>query len=119
MPWSNIFLEDHPQHHIRTDNLPISVIGIEKVSDYESEEKELQTRIEREKFWIDTLVTWHPFGMNEDRMKWAEKYNRKTSPVIPFIVPFCYTGNKPVKSLKHITMPYKTNTTTYIPKNPL
>ena len=88
------FMEEHPQHHLRADNLPISVIGIEQIPTLDSEEKNLQKRIERENFWIDTLVTWHPFGMNEDRMKWGEKIKRKSSPAIPFIVPFCNTGKQ-------------------------
>lgn len=86
------FLEKHPREPINPGNLPIYVIGIENIPDQGSNEKNLQKRLEREQFWIDTLVTFHPHGLNEDRWNWKERVERKNLPSIPFIVPFCKTG---------------------------
>ena len=50
------FLEHHPHHHIDQENFPISVIGIEQIPEQGSKEKNTAKRLEREHFWIDTLV---------------------------------------------------------------
>ena len=88
------FLEEHPHHCIDPENLPITVIGIEQVQDERSKEETLKKRLEREHFWIDTLVTFKPCGLNEDKWNWIEKRERIASQPIPFIVPYCQTGTK-------------------------
>ena len=88
------FLEEHPQHYIDPENIPIIVTGIEEIPDQGSKEQNLKKRLEREHFWIDTLVTFQPCGLNDDKWNWIEKRERRDLPAIPFIVPYCQTGAK-------------------------
>ena len=91
---SRHFEKEHPQHVVEEENLPMSVIAIEKLQDIGSDEEKKAKRLEREKFWIDTLFTYYPKGLNNDPMHLYEKYLRKISKTIPFIVPFSETGRK-------------------------
>ena len=86
------FEECHPLQILDRDAPPITVVGIELVPDQGSETENIQKLLEREHFWIDTLVTFKPQGMNDDRWNWIEKDKRKNTSVIPFIVPFSSTG---------------------------
>ena len=88
------FLEKHPQYCIDPENFPITVIGIEEIPDQGSKEENTKKRLEREQFWIDTLVTFRPCGLNDDKWNWIEKRERIELPAIPFIVPYCPTGIK-------------------------
>lgn len=91
---SRHFEKEHPQHIVEEDNLPMSVIAIEKLDDIGTDEEKKAKRLEREKFWIDTLFTYYPNGLNDDPMNLYEKHLRKISKTIPFIVPFSETGRK-------------------------
>ena len=86
------FLEEHPNTRIDPEKVPITVIGIENIEDQKSHEKNLAKRLEREQYWIDTLVTFRPRGLNNDKWNWCEKVKRQETPSIPFAVPFCKTG---------------------------
>ena len=88
------FLEEHPQYCIDPDDFPITVTGIEEIPDQGTKGKNLDKRLERENYWIDTLVTFRPCGLNEDKWNWIDKRERKENPPIPFIVPYCQTGVK-------------------------
>lgn len=88
------FIEEHPQHYVDPENMPITVIGIEEIPDQGSKERNLKKRLERELFWIDTLVTFRPCGLNDDKWNWIEKRERISLPAIPFIVPYSQIGTK-------------------------
>ena len=102
------FAEKHSQYCINPEDLPISVIGIEQIIDQGSDKANVKKLLEREHFWIDTLVTYHPCGLNEDRFNWREKCERKNTPAIPFIVPFSHTRKEAGKIAK-----------SYLKKNPI
>ena len=86
------FLEEHPRECVDPEDIPFTVVGIEEIPDQGSKEKNLKKRLERELFWIDTLVTFRPCGLNDDKWNWIEKRERRDLPAIPFIVPYCQTG---------------------------
>jgi hypothetical protein len=88
------FLEEHPQHYIDPEHIPMIVTGIEEVTYQGSNEDNLKKRLEREQFWIYTLLTFKPCGLNDDKWNWIEKRERRDLPAIPFVVPYCQTGAK-------------------------
>ena len=75
------------------------VIPIEKVPNQKSNELNLKLRLEREQFWIDTLGTFAPHGLNLDFQK--PKISRN-SDSIPIILPFSKTANLAAKTAKEI-----------------
>jgi len=49
-------------------------------------------RLERETFWIDTLDTMEPQGLNKKRLNDIVK-NSQNGEIAPFVVPFSKTAN--------------------------
>ena len=84
------FARYHPNYHISENDVPVTITPIEQIPDQGSKEANKAKRLDREQFWIDTLATFHPNGVNEDTI--SIKTANHAKPSIPFIVPFCKTG---------------------------
>ena len=86
------FIHYHPDYIISDNDIPVIITPIEKILDQGSKDANKAKRLDREQFWIDTLVTYVPYGMNEDAMSIKDRNEKKG--IIPFIVPFCKTGRE-------------------------
>ena len=74
---------------------------IEKLEDLGSKTLNKFLRLQREQFWIDTLITYEPYGLNS---KVTDKTANNSPLNIPFIVPFSKMGNASARIIKkHLT----------------
>ena len=84
------FMTHHQNTTITRSYVPISISPIEQINNQGTREENKLKRLDREYFWIDTLGTEIPYGMNEDRII-TKKLSRPAS-IIPFIVPYSQAG---------------------------
>ena len=95
------FKEYHPYHPVEPDldkKAQITITPLEQILDQGSEYENKLKRLDREYFWIDTLETYHPYGMNDDKSM-IQKLKR-AKPMIPFIVPYSTNANAASKVAK-------------------
>ena len=90
-------LDNHMGHFSRF-NIPITITAIEQIADQGSKDANKAMRLNREQFWIDTLVTFAPHGMNEDA--YSIRLHNSEKPILPFIVPFSKTGHDAAEIVK-------------------
>ena len=91
-------LENHTGH-FSLSNILITITAIEQISDQGSYNANKAMRLDREQYWIDTLVTFTPHGMNEDAI--SIRLQNSEKPSIPFIVPFSKTGRDAAEIVKN------------------
>lgn len=100
---SKHFQESHPDLYIRLDDLPIVATPLEQIADQGSKEADKAKRLDREQFWIDTLETYAPKGMNEEN-NYSTKKRVNETPIIPFVIPFSGGGREAANIIrKHYT----------------
>jgi len=74
------------------------VIPIEQIPNQRSNKLNRRLRLEREQFWIDTLGTFYPHGLNIEFQK--PKIKRTESNTIPIVLPYSKTGHMAAKTVK-------------------
>ena len=72
---------------------------IEQVPMLNTKEDSKKLRLERETFWIDTLDTLEPQGLNRKRSEDIVK-NSQNGEILPFVVPFSKTANMASRIIK-------------------
>ena len=85
-----------PLHHY---TVPITITPLEQIPDQGSPEANKAKRLDREYFWIDTLETFLPYGLNDDKI--ITHKTKRMKPSIPFIVPYSATASDAAKIAKH------------------
>ena len=92
----------------RTYRQEFVVCPIEKIPDHTSQHHTKNIRLSRERYWIDELRTFHPYGINIDH-----KPKNTTSPKIPLVIPFSKTAYLAAQIIKnHFTNMQKTEAET-------
>ena len=87
--------EDLPQPSIEDFNL----IPLEQIPITGSYAQDKLNRLKRETFWIDTLGTLNPGGLNKKRYEEIFEQN-KIDEIVPFIIPFSKTANLASRIIK-------------------
>lgn len=100
---SKHFKEFHPDTLIGYGEMPVQVTPLEQISDQGSKDANKAKRLDREQFWIDTLESYTPKGMNEET-NYSIKKRIKETPIIPFVIPFSKGGREAANIIrKHYT----------------
>lgn len=84
------FVTHHKDTSLNETYVPICISPIEQLKNRGSKDENRLARLDREYFWIDTLGTATPYGMNEDRV--ICKRQEPAQSIIPFIVPYSHAG---------------------------
>ena len=85
----------YPVGPLHRKEVAITITPLEQIPDQGSPDANKAKRLDREYFWIDTLETFSPYGLNDD--KTMTKTSKRTKPAIPFIVPYSSTANSAAK----------------------
>jgi len=75
------------------------VIPIEQLPDLSNKTESKNYRLERETYWIDTLGTIEPQGLNKKRFGDTIKKS-PNDPIVPFVVPFSKTADMASRIIK-------------------
>jgi len=101
-------LSIHLDMHVEQSKIPsfertlencFDVIPIEQLPDLSNKTESKNYRLERETYWIDTLGTIEPQGLNKKRFGDTIKKS-PNDPIVPFVVPFSKTADMASRIIK-------------------
>jgi hypothetical protein len=105
-------LADHIQFHVDHDDASFAqanletiffIVPIEQIATLASSSETQAHRRERESFWIETLGTLEPNGLNKKTSSDQVASRKRDEDIIPFVVPYSRTANMATRIIrKHV-----------------